>query len=277
MSIFWAAIRNEFSKYARQKFPYLGMAAVILLALFWPRSMHHMGNPEVKPSGFEMTIKGAISAVTSVIPLFAVIFASVMVASETAGGTYRNILARPIRRATFLTAKILFSFGYVLLLVALYVVVAVPVISGQYGFGPIRDDGAVVYSFGRILGISLWAGALTLVPLFAITSYGILVSTASKSLTSAVGVGVGLFIASEPLKYLIRWHDWDLSDYVFTTYRDTALKIADQAASGFDYEWLPGGWWTSELGWGLTLSLVCMAIFLGASYTIFLRRDLNFS
>jgi ABC-2 type transport system permease protein len=277
MGTFGAALHNEFSKYARQKFPYLGMAAVVLLGVFWVRSIRLMAGPEVTMNGYQMVIKGAISAVTSVIPLFSVIFASVLVASETAGGTYRNMLSRPIGRARFLTAKIVFAFGYVLLLVILYIAAAVPSTLGQYSFGAILDNGAVIYSFPRIVGVSLLAGLLTLVPLFAVVSYGILISTAAKSLTSAVGVGVGTLIAIEPIKYLIRWGDWSLSDYVFTSYLDTSLKVADQAASGLDYQWFPNGWLTSDLGWGLMLSVVGTVVCLGASYWIFLRRDLNFS
>jgi ABC-type transport system involved in multi-copper enzyme maturation permease subunit len=274
---FWAALHNEFSKFARQKFPYLGMVAVILLAIFWVRGIRQIASPGTEMNAFSLIVKGAISAVTSFIPLFAVIFASVLVASETDSGTYRNILSRPIRRTTFLTAKILFAFSYVFLLVVLYIVVAVPVTLSQYSFGPITDHGEVIYSLPRIVRVCAIAFLLTLIPLFAIVSYGILVSTAAKSLTSALGIGVGLLVAIEPLKHLIRWGNWNLSTYILTTYLDTALNIADQAASGFDYEWLPRGLWASDLSWGLMLSLGGIGIFLGASYAIFLRRDLNFS
>ncbi len=274
---FWAALHNEFSKYSRQKFPYLGMIAVMLLAFFWPKGVQQIAGPRGETNAFDIILKGLISAVTSVIPFFGVIFGSILVAGETAGGTYRNILTRPIRRGTFLTAKIVFAFGYVLLLVLLFLAVIVPLAHSQLQLGPIVDDGTVIYPLPRILGVSLWALLLSLIPLFAIVSYAVFVSTAAKSLTTALGLGVGLVIAIEPVKYLIRWGEWELSDYVFTSYRDTALKIADQAACGFDYQWLPGGWWASELGWGLTLALVSMAIFLAGSYWIFLRRDLNFS
>ena len=274
---FRAALHNEFSKFARQKFPYIGMAAVVSLAVFWVRGIRQIASPAVEMTGFSLLLKGAVSAVTSIIPLFAVIFASVLVASETDSGTYRNVLSRPIRRSTFLTTKIFFAFLYMVLLVALYIVVAVPVILSQYSFAPVTDNGEVIYSFGKIVGILAAAFLLTLVPLFAIVSYGILVSTAARSLTSALGIGVGVLIAVEPIKHLVRWGNWNLSDYVLTSYLDTALNIADQAASGFDYEWLPHGWLASDLSWGLMLSLAGIVVFLGASYTIFLRRDLNFS
>jgi len=272
-----AALHNEFSKYVRQKFPYLGMLAVGLLAGFWPTGMHEMADSGGETNGFSLLLKGAVSAVTSIIPLFAAIFATVLVASETDTGTYRNVLSRPIRRSTFLTAKILFAFSYAALLVVLYILVAVPVIFSQYRLGPIMDHGEVVYSLAHIVGVSLMAFLLTLIPLFAIVSYGVLVSTAAKSLTSALGIGVGLLVAIEPLKHLIRWDNWKLSDYILTSYLDTALNIADKAALGVDYEWLPQGWLRSDLVWGLTLSLSGIVIFLGASYWIFLRRDLNFS
>ena len=276
-STFGAAFHNEVSKFVRQKFPYLGMAAVILLAVFWVRGIRQMAGPAVEMNAFTMVIKGAISAITSLIPLFGAIFALVLVASETDSGTYRNVLSRPIHRTTFLTAKILFAFSYTLLLVVLFVAVAVLVTLTARPFGPILDNGAVVYSLGRMIGVCAAAFLLTLVPLFAIVSFGILVSTASRSLTGALGIGIGTLIMIDPIKYLVRWGNWKFSDYVLTTYLDTALNVADQAASGFDYEWLPRGWWLSDLGWGLTLSGLGIVIFLGASYVIFLRRDLNFS
>ena len=274
---FRAALRNECAKYARQKFPYLGVAFVALFAVFSVRGIRLIVGPRTDLNGFLAVIMGMIAAITLIIPLFAVIFASALVASETVGGTYRNVLSRPIGRATFLTAKIFFAFAYAVLLVALYVVVAVSVALGRYSFGPVLDNGEVVYSLGQILAVSLLACLLTLIPLFAIVSYGILASTAAKSFQSAFGIGVGLLIAVELSKHFVYRGDWKLADYIFTSYLDTALGIAAKAAAGLDYQWLPWGWWESDLGWGLMLSLGCAVVFLAASYAIFIRRDLNLS
>jgi len=276
--VFRAALRNELTKFARQKFPYLGLLAVVfLVAVFCLRGILMAAGPGVEFNGFFVVVKGAMAALTSVIPLFAVIFASAMVASETASGTYRNVLSRPIGRVEFLTAKIVFAFAYAVLLVVFSIIAAVAASIGRYPFGPITDSGEVIYSAGRMAVTLVVACLVSLAPLFAVVCYGILVSTAAKSLTSALGIGVGLLIAIEPVKHYIRWGEWQFSDYVVTSYLDTGLGIAGQAAAGFDYQWFPGGWWGSELGRGLTLSFAAAAIFLAASYAIFLRRDLNFS
>jgi ABC-type transport system involved in multi-copper enzyme maturation permease subunit len=109
MGAFRAALRNEFSKFARQKFPYFGLGVVVLLAVFWTPNISLMTGPNVDLNGYLVVIKGLISAVTLPIPIFACIMASLIVASETAGGTYRNVLSRPVSRFEFLTAKVLFS------------------------------------------------------------------------------------------------------------------------------------------------------------------------
>lgn len=279
---FRAALLNELTKFTRQKFTWVGLAVVVVLAFFWVRFMMMVPGSGEELNGYLVVIQGTMGMVTLVIPLFAVIFASVVVASETAGGTYRNILGRPIRRSTFLTVKILFACAYALLLLVCYIVAAVVFSLGRYSFGPIVDAGEVVYSRWQMIGISLLALVLTLAPLFAIVTYGIFVSTIAKSLISAVGIGVGLLFALEPLKYVIRiefdagerYVEWNLADYILTSYLDTAPKIAGLAARGLDFEWFGG---PESVGAGLLLSCGCAVVFLAISYTIFLRRDLNFS
>jgi len=273
---FSAALHNELSKYARQKFPYLGMLAVILLAVFWVRGYHLMSRGE-DTSAFTVVIQGTIAAVTSIIPIFAALFASVLVASETAGGTYRNVLSRPISRVEFLTAKVVFAFGYALLLILLHIAAISIAAATRYSFGPVVDEGEVIVSTGRLIAVFHAAIGLTLIPLLAIVSYGIMVSTLAKSLANALGIGVGVLIAIEPIKHLVRWGDWRLSDYVMTSYLDTPLAVAKSASMGFEHEWWTGSFWTSDIGWGIMLSLGAMGLFLFISYFTFLRRDLNFS
>jgi ABC-type transport system involved in multi-copper enzyme maturation permease subunit len=163
-------------------------------------------------------------------------------------------------------------------MVLLYLMTAIAMAAlARYSFGAILDRGDVVYSFWHVLGVSLLALALTMIPLLAVVGYGVMVSTLSKSLTSALGIGVGLLIAIEPIKHLVSWGDRQLSEYIPTSYLDTALSIAGQAATGVHYQWFPGGWWASDLGRGLTLSIGCLIVSLVVSYVVFLRRDLNFS
>jgi ABC-type transport system involved in multi-copper enzyme maturation permease subunit len=277
MGAFRAALRNEFSKFARQKFPYFGLGVVVLLAVFWTPNISLMTGPNVDLNGYLVVIKGLISAVTLPIPIFACIMASLIVASETAGGTYRNVLSRPVSRFEFLTAKVLFSLAYAFALMAIFVLVAVPMTLRTYSFGPITDFGEVLYSKWRMIGIFSLACLLTFIPLAGVVCFGIMISTLAKSLSSAIGIAVVILIALEPLKQMIRIGDWQLKDYVVTSYQDTALTVADSAAIGVDYLWFPGGFWHSQLGMGLAVSLATAAVCLALSYFVFLRRDLNFS
>jgi ABC-type transport system involved in multi-copper enzyme maturation permease subunit len=272
-----AAVHNEFSKYARQPFSYLGVVLVVVLAGFFVKNIHLVAGTAENLNGFRVVIVAATGAFTSIVPVFALIFASVLVASETTRGTYRNVLARPISRTQFLTAKLLSAFGYAFLLAFLSVLATTIITLFTHPFGAIVDCGDEVYSFWHMLGVSLLAFLITLVPLFAIVSYGFFVSTVARSLTSALAFGVGLVFAIEPIKHRVRVGDWNLSDYIPTSYLDKGLKVADQAAQGLDYEWLRGTWLASDIGWGLTLSIITILVFVGASYAVFLRRDLNFS
>jgi ABC-type transport system involved in multi-copper enzyme maturation permease subunit len=273
---FWAALHNEFSKYARQKFPYLGLIAVVLLAGLWVKSFPLITDIR-RTNAFVVVVLGTIAATTSIFPVFSVIFASALVASETANGTYRNVLARPISRVEFLTAKIAFACAYALLLVALHLVTVFAMATAQFTFGPVVDEGIVVASTGEVIGAFSIAVLLTLVPLFALVCFGIMISTLSKSLTNALGISIGLLIAIEPIKVFVHWGNWQMKDYVVSTYLDKALVVAKNAAEGFSYQWLPSGWWRSDLSWGLMLSVATAAVFLFVSYYTFLRRDLNFS
>jgi ABC-type transport system involved in multi-copper enzyme maturation permease subunit len=276
-SAFAAAIHNEFSKYARQKFTYLGLILVVVLAVFFIKNIRLVAQTSEGLNGFRVVIVATMSAFTSIVPVFALIFASALVASETARGTYRNILARPISRAQFLTAKIVSALAYAFLLSFLSVIATTAIALARYPFGAIVDNGDVVYSFWHMLGVALLGYGITLIPLFALVSYGLFVSTVAKSLTTALAIGVGLIVALVPINYFIRVGDWNLADYFPYSYLDKGLIVANKAAQGLDYEWLAGGWLSSDVGWGITISLLTMAIFIGASYLVFLRRDLNFS
>ncbi|MBM3334126.1 ABC transporter permease [Candidatus Sumerlaeota bacterium] len=275
----WAAFHNELSKYVRQKFPYVGIAAVIAVGILGGRAVRLGSDPASRLNGWQLVLQGSIAAVTSVIPLVATIFGSVLVASETAGGMYRNILTRPISRTTFLSAKILFGFVYATLLLGACAIVTVAETALSYRFGPIADGQEIYYSFREMAGISLIAFLLTLAPLFALISFGILVSTAARSLTNAVAMGAIFLVATQPIAVsLDRWLDVRVWQWVFLSYLDSALKIANNAASGFpDLRWFDGPVWQSELGLGLMVSGATIFVCLAISYIIFLRRDLNFT
>src|SRR5690349_6426253 len=90
----------EMTKVWRTKFPYFGLVAGALVALIAKQIV------ERNEMADEVTMGGYLSVAlnlcsTLVAPIFIVIFASMLVASETSRGTYRMVLPRPIHRSSF--------------------------------------------------------------------------------------------------------------------------------------------------------------------------------
>lgn len=259
----------EIAKAWRTKFPYLGIAASALMAVVARQSIEQFQSSEVVtgPSYFPAAVN---MATTLIIPIFATIFGSMLVASETSRGTLRTVLTRPVSRADFLTSKLLSGIFYLFLLVAANLATAA-LIASNYPIKSAFDEGIRIPDLAGQIAIFATAILLTLLPLVATVCFGFMVSVLSVSVATAIGVAVGLLMAIQTAKELIRFRNFALSDWLFLSYYDTAMGIASSKVSGIYDEW---GQNSVYLLAGT--SLASIALFLGVSYWLFLRRDLNY-
>lgn len=252
----------------RTKFPYLGLGASALMAVIAWRSVEVMGTRGAITGPAYFTASINMSS-TIIIPIFATIFAAMSVASETNRGTLRTLLVRPVTRANFLTAKLLTANFYLLLLFAANIAVALVIASG-YPIKTALDANISIPGLGEQIAIYGFALLLTILPQVATVCFGFFISAMSSNVGTAIGVSVGLFFSIFTAKQFVHIGSFDLDQWIFTSYFDTAMGIADSKAGGM-YE----SWGKPQIYMLVGTSLASIGIFLKISYRSFVRRDLN--
>lgn len=259
----------EMTKVWRTRFPYFGLVASALTAFIARQNALAAAPGEMTSAAFLSISMNLCS--TLVAPIFGVIFAATLVASETSRGTHRMILPRPIRRTAFLNAKLMMGLFYLLLLFLAHLAVAVP-LAMRYPLRAAFDEFAPVPGGAEQLGILLVALGLTLLPHITTICFGFLVSVLSSNVATAIGVAVGVLLSLLPVSVFIRIGDVQLSDWIFSSHYDTAIGIASEKA-----QLISGATWQQDKVYLLlTTSGISTLVFLAISYWYFTRRDLNF-
>ena len=261
-------LRSELAKVWRTKFPYLGLGASMLAALVARQSTEVLSiRGELTASSYLTTSLNVCS--TLVVPIFATIFAAMLVASESSRGTLRYVLTRPISRSSFLSAKLLSGLFYLGMLFAANLVLAIP-IALQYPWRAAFDEGAPIPNPSEQVGIFAVAVALTIFSHVATVCFGFFVSVLSVNVATAIGVAVGVLLSLLPVSVLLDFGDFKPGEWFFNSYWDTATAIASDKVSGIYSSW--NGPPVMAL---LAVCGLSSLVFLVAAYVIFNRRDLN--
>jgi ABC-2 type transport system permease protein len=264
----WRLFSAEMTKVWRTKFPYLGVAASALMALIAKQSAEDLSQPGSLTGAVYFTTSINMST-TLVIPVFTIIFGAMLVASETTRGTLRTVLVRPVTRGDFLTAKLLTGVFYLLILMSANALAAL-VIGHAYPLKSSFDANVPIPGFGEQAGIFSFALLLTILPQIATLCFAFCVSALSANVATAIGVAAGVWLTLQPAKEFIRFGGFELSRWLFVSYYDEAVKVANDKAGGM-YE----VWSQPSIYMLLGTSLVSTVAFLAASYWYFGRRDLN--
>lgn len=260
--------KAEMAKTWRTKFPYLGLFFSAITPLVAYQSVNQLGAPgEVTRGVYLITSINILTTV--IIPIFATIFAAMLIASDTSRGTLRSILPHPITRTHFLNAKLLTGLFYLFLLFAVNLAIALP-LSHNYPGIPVNDDMGLTPDDAAQNLIFLIGLVFTIIPQIATVCFGFFISVFSKTVATSIGVAVGIILSLMPLQILIRIDNFTLGDWLFSNYYDTSMKIVENKIMGMYDEWDQ-----SSIYWLLGTSLVSIFVFLGASYRTFLIRDLN--
>jgi len=263
------AFQNELIKAGSLRFLYLGLVLSATLPYFCSEGFKQITR-EGELTGWTFLTNSIEVAVTSLIPIFTLIYASTLIAYETAYGRYRDMLSRPLARSEFLLAKILVGIFYLLILLGVNGASGMIIGKIRYGFSPIKDGELILVPTSRFLfslGISY---LFILFPLISIFAFGFLVSTLSRSLVGALGFALGIYLGIQPFKYLISIGSVHLDHYLSTSYMDEPFKILTNLAMGVEISWnIP------EIHRCVGFSMIPIVLFFGLSFIIFLRRDLN--
>jgi ABC-2 type transport system permease protein len=261
--------RWELRKLRSQKRTYLGLSIGIVFPVLFVvvqvlrgHHGHDEGNiffSEVTQSGLATPVLTLLLQSAFLLPLAASLVAGDIVAAEDNNGTLKTILTRSVDRGQVFAAKALATATYATLAVFISAVTATAAGVSAWGFRHITTFSGSVVSAPKGLLLIFAANACYLIPLFAVASLGLLLSTATKNSAAAVvgALSVTLLLA---LITLIPGVE-DIRQYLLTT----------EYSSWHGLLRTPTDW--APIWHSLWVCALYAAPALIAAYLIFLRRD----
>jgi ABC-2 type transport system permease protein len=198
--------RWELRKLISQKRTYLGLALVVVLPLFFVvfQSVHHQHDrgrgadgifaAQITQSGLATPVLMLTFLSLFMLPLVASLVAGDVVAAEDGNGTLKTILTRSVDRGQVFAAKALAGMTYAT--IAVFLSAAVASVAGviAWGFRPVTSLSGTVVSASEALLLVFASNAIYLIPLFAVASIGVLLSTVTRNSAAAVVGAIGLVI-----------------------------------------------------------------------------------
>jgi ABC-2 type transport system permease protein len=188
--------RWELRKLLSQKRTYLGLAIGVAFPLIFVLAenlRHHHGREgdniffsQITQSGLATPVLTLLLESAFLLPLAAALVAGDIVATEDGNGTLKTILTRSVDRGQVFAAKTLAAMTYAT--IAVFVSAATATIAGvaSWGFRHVITFSGSVVSAPKGLLLVFAANACYLIPLLAVVSIGVLLSTATRNSAAAV-------------------------------------------------------------------------------------------
>ncbi|MEI7625220.1 MAG: ABC transporter permease subunit [Actinomycetota bacterium] len=261
--------RWEIRKLIAQKRTYLGLGIAVLMPLIFVVALSlHAGQPNdvafgryVRDSGLAIPLVMLIFGSIWLFPLVTALVAGDIFAAEDHNGTLKTILTRSVDRGQIFAAKALATATYTTLALALMGTVAVVAGGIASGFNPLTTLSGTRVSVGEGLLLVVASLGVYLIPLLAVASIGLLLSTITRNSAAAV---VGTLMVALILQLITILPGLEsLRPYLLPSQFD-----AWQGLLRDPIDWSPiirAAWVCAAYG------LPC----LGGAYLVFLRRDVT--
>jgi ABC-2 type transport system permease protein len=196
--------RWELRKLVSQKRTYLGLGLAMILPLIFVvvQSVQHRQDrggenifaSQITHSGLATPVLMLLFLSVFMLPLIASLVAGDIVAAEDGNGTLKTILTRSVDRGQVFAAKALAAMTYAAVAVFLSAVVATAAGVAAWGFNSVTTYSGTVVSASEGLLLVFAANAVYMIPLLAVASLGVLLSTVTRNSAAAVVGAVGLTI-----------------------------------------------------------------------------------
>ncbi|HEY5286897.1 MAG TPA: ABC transporter permease [Solirubrobacteraceae bacterium] len=195
--------RWEVRKLRAQKRTYMGFGLAVILPLIFVivQNVHtrHGGGDsifagQITQSGLATPVLMLLFESVFFLPLIASLVAGDVVAAEDGNGTLKTILTRSVDRGQVFAAKALTAITYATSAVFLSAAVATVGGIASWGFHSITTFSGSTVSASEGLLLVVTANACYLIPLFAVASIGVLLSTTTRNSTASVVGAVGIVI-----------------------------------------------------------------------------------
>ncbi|GEM_PF-4311652 len=214
-----------------------------------------------RAAGDGMTLGGMLLMLT----------ASLMVAQEGSWRTFRTVLTRPHRPATWLLAKFLTLLALAGAIIGGVSLVALAGAGAMADFTGVVEEGWEFYSRGEMIHHAWLAVGLTAPPLVTLAALGTLCSTLTDHPGLAAGGGFATFIALETAKAAL---EADQRRFLFNAFTPSVLDTSYFAVLGGYAEGLSDAGWPSEMIlYNIVSPSAWTLLFLGVAFVIFTRRE----
>jgi ABC-2 type transport system permease protein len=190
----------ELRKLRFQKRTYLGLGAAALVPIiFVVATSLQSGGPDevafgryIHDSGLAIPLVLLLFGAVWMYPLITALVAGDIFASEDHNGTLKTILTRSLERQQIFAGKAMAAATYAAAAILLSGTVAIVAGCLESGFNPLTSLSGTQVSATRALGLVVASLGFYLVPVFAVTCIGLLLSAVTRNSAAAV-VGTLMF------------------------------------------------------------------------------------
>lgn len=226
---------------------------------------YHLEN-DIKPTpydGWEYVLDN--SFLTSIISLFTIIVAAGIISNEFKWGTIKLLLIRPISRTKILLSKyvsvLIFAFTLLVFLLATSWLVGA-VLFGLNGLNPVFVQNMMPgFVQNDVLGEIAKSYGFSLVTLVMMATFAFMISAIFRSSGMAIGLAIFLMMAGNAIALFLSQYEWSK----FILFANTDLS---QYTNGME-PLIPG----TSMMFSIVVLLVYFAIFMGAAWAAFTKRD----
>lgn len=192
--------RWELRKLVSLKRTYLGLGAAVVFPLIFVIALAvQKGAPTdvlfgryVRESAFAIPLVLLLFGSIWFMPLVTALVAGDIVATEDNNGTLKTILTRSVGRGPIFVGKVLAASTYTLVAVLIFGLTGLLGGAIEVGFHPLVSLSGTVISTGTAFRLEATGFAVYLMPVLAVASIGILLSTVTRNSAAAV-VGTLMF------------------------------------------------------------------------------------
>jgi ABC-2 type transport system permease protein len=188
--------RWELFKLRYQKRTYLGLGASVIVPILFVLAVHlrhsHRGGGNfafssyLNKSGLAVPLVLLLFGAVWMFPLITALVAGDIFASEDHNGTLKTVLTRSLERSQIFAGKALAAATYAVVAILLSGTVAVVAGGLQSGFNPLEGLSGTIVSAPKGLELVYASLLVYLIPIAAIVSIGLLLSTITRNSAAAV-------------------------------------------------------------------------------------------
>jgi len=185
-------------------------------------------------SGYSYMLFSLQTISTTIMPLLLLLFSANMITSEKIFGTIRNILVVGCSKSQFLFSKVITCLIFQIFIMVMAMLTTIVIAYFNFGFGNISEDGIIILSCHQFWFQFIFAYSLLALVLFAVTTFGIMLSTFCRNSASAITSAIGIYIMLESVKSKLH-----IENLIYSSYIEYPLNVVSELVEGFHAAWGP--------------------------------------